>query len=76
MTMTAPDRTLATSADYADALLVARRAKKLLVLLILLMLLAQIALFFTARYTDFIAIRPGGAGAEGAPRAAHKDLLS
>src|SRR5438034_6931354 len=48
------DRSLATSADYADALLVARRAKKLLFLLILLMLLIQIAFFFVARYTDLI----------------------
>jgi hypothetical protein len=52
--MTIADRTLATSADYADALLVARRAKKLLFLLILLMLLAQITLFFTARYSGLI----------------------
>ena len=50
------DRSLATSADYADALLVARRAKNLLFLLILLMLLGQIALFFTARYTSLIAV--------------------
>lgn len=49
------DRDLATSADYADALLVARRAKHWLFLFILLMLLAQIALFFVARYTDLIA---------------------
>lgn len=56
------DRSLATSADYADALLVARRAKNLLFLLILLMLLAQITLFFTARYTDLIALRPAAEG--------------
>jgi hypothetical protein len=48
------DRSLATSADYADALLVARRAKNWLFLLILLMLLVQIAFFFLARYTDAI----------------------
>jgi hypothetical protein len=54
--MTAADRSLATSADYADALLVARRAKKLLFLLILLMLLIQLAFFFVARYTDLVAI--------------------
>jgi hypothetical protein len=49
------DRALATSADYADALLVARRAKQWLFLFILLMLIVQITLFFVARYTDFIA---------------------
>jgi hypothetical protein len=41
---------LANSADYADALLSARRAKDILVGLLLLVLLFQIGLFFTARY--------------------------
>jgi hypothetical protein len=45
---------IATSADYADALLVARRGKHLLFLLLLLMLMGQIAVFFVARYTDVI----------------------
>src|SRR5687768_1651176 len=45
---------IATSADYADALLVARRGKHLLFLLLLLMLLGQIAVFFVARYTNVI----------------------
>src|SRR5687768_15254771 len=45
---------IATSADYADALLVARRGKHLLFLLLLLMLLFQITLFFIARYTNAI----------------------
>jgi hypothetical protein len=68
------DRSLATSADYADALLVARRAKKFLFLLILLMLLAQIALFFTARYTELIAL---GMNADGAAttKPAGRELL-
>jgi hypothetical protein len=48
------DRSLATSADYADALLVARRAKNWLFLLVLLMLLVQMGFFFVARYTDLI----------------------
>ena len=52
------DPSLATSADYADALLVARRGKKVLFLLILLMLLAQIACFFVARYTNLIVTAP------------------
>jgi hypothetical protein len=50
------DPSLATSADYADALLVARRAKNWLFLLILLMLLLQIALFFVARYTNVLPV--------------------
>lgn len=47
-----PDSAIATAADYADALITARRAKNVLVLLLLLMLLAQLAIFFTARYTN------------------------
>src|SRR5688500_12840743 len=45
---------IATSADYADALLVARRGKHLLFLLLLLMLMGQIAIFLVARYTNVI----------------------
>lgn len=41
---------LATSADYAEALLTARRAKGLLTLLILLVLLTELSLFFVLRY--------------------------
>ena len=44
------DRTIATAADYADAMLTARRAKNWLVLLLLLMLLGQLALFFVLRH--------------------------
>ncbi len=47
-----PDSAIATAADYADALITARRAKNVLVLLLLLMLLAQLAIFFSARYTN------------------------
>src|SRR2546430_9269702 len=53
-TMTTMPDPIATSADYADALLVARRAKHWLFLLLMLMLLIQIALFFVARYTNLI----------------------
>jgi len=49
------DTSVATAADYADAMLVARRAKSTLVLLLLLMLLIQLGLFFTARYSNFLA---------------------
>ena len=51
------DPSLATSADYADALLVARRAKHVLFLVILLMLLLQVGLFFLARYSDLVVAR-------------------
>src|SRR5205823_5468557 len=40
---------LAIAADYADAMMVARRAKNWLFLVLLLVLLIQLALFFVAR---------------------------
>lgn len=43
--------TLATAADYADALLAARRAKRVLVGIIFLVLLAELTVFFIARYS-------------------------
>lgn len=46
--------TIATAADYADAMMTARKAKNLLFLLLLLVLLAQLSIFFVAAYTDFI----------------------
>ena len=61
MTIAMTDRALATSADYADALLVTRRAKNWLFLLILLMLLIQMAFFFIVRYTDVINFGGGPA---------------
>ena len=49
--VTYPNSTsLATAADYADALLTARRAKSLVFLLLLAVLLIQIVLFFLLRY--------------------------
>ncbi|MDB5297387.1 MAG: hypothetical protein JWO31_3370 [Phycisphaerales bacterium] len=41
---------LAVAADYADALMTARRAKNLLFLLLLVMILLQLASFFLARF--------------------------
>ena len=41
---------LATSADYADALLTARRAKALIAGLLMLVLFTQLALFFSLRF--------------------------
>src|SRR5437016_5959108 len=69
------DQSLATSADYADALLVARRAKKLLFLLILLMLLAQIAFFFVARYTELIAVSASTAATSPTTQPAPRNFL-
>ncbi len=48
------DPAIATAADYADALLTARRAKNLLVLLVVLMLLIQLAVFFVVKYTGIV----------------------
>jgi hypothetical protein len=45
-----PDPAIATAADYADAMITARRAKNALVLLLLLFLLVQLALFFLIRF--------------------------
>src|ERR1700691_1383471 len=44
------DNSLANSADYADALLTARKARSVLILVVLLMLLFQLGWFFAARY--------------------------
>src|SRR5258707_13357503 len=42
------------AADYADALLTAKRAKNVLFPLLLLLILIQLALFFVARYTHVL----------------------
>jgi hypothetical protein len=44
------DTSLANSADYADTLLTARKARSVLILVVLLMLLFQLGFFFVARY--------------------------
>jgi hypothetical protein len=54
------DDDLASSADYADGLLTARRAKNVLVFAIFLMLVFQLSLFFSARYKiliDYTSVR-------------------
>src|SRR4051812_48169145 len=53
------EQAIATAADYADAMLTARRAKNAILLLLLLMVLLQIGLFFVARY-DLIRIERAG----------------
>ena len=49
-----PPSPLATAADYADAMMIARRAKNWLFLLLLLFLLIQLSAFFVARMTDYV----------------------
>jgi hypothetical protein len=49
-----PPSNIATAADYADAMMIARRAKNWLFLILLLFLLAQLAIFFVARYTGVV----------------------
>jgi hypothetical protein len=44
-----PDPAIATAADYADALITARRAKNVLVLILLLIVLLQLTLFILVR---------------------------
>ncbi len=63
------DPSVATAADYADAMMTARRAKNVLVLLLLLILLAQLALFFLVRF-DVISVTstaPAGTAATTQP---------
>lgn len=52
---------IANAADYADALIVARRAKNWLFVLLLLMVLAQLTLFFLGRYQyeKVFGVKPG-----------------
>lgn len=49
-----PPSNIATAADYADAMMIARRAKNVLFFLLLLMLLLQLTIFFIARDTQHI----------------------
>src|SRR5580658_8663018 len=49
-----PDRALATAADYADALITARKATNVLILILLLILQSQLAVFFVGRYSDVL----------------------
>lgn len=62
MTRTSPT-TLAVAADYADAMLVARRWKNILFLALFVVIVAQLAMFFSARFVPSIHIRPGESSA-------------
>jgi hypothetical protein len=53
-----PPSNIATAADYADAMMIARRAKNTLFLLLLLMLILQVATFFVARMTNHVLPAP------------------
>jgi hypothetical protein len=49
-----PPSNIATAADYADAMMIARRAKNLLFCLLMILLLLQLATFFVARFTSHV----------------------
>jgi hypothetical protein len=49
-----PPSNIATAADYADAMMIARRAKNVLFFLLLIMLLLQLTIFFVARHTQHV----------------------
>jgi len=49
---------LAASADYAESLLTARKAKAILTLLILFILVAELSLFFVLRYYRPLTLEP------------------
>ena len=49
-----PDPAIATAADYADAMITARRAKNIILLILLLTLLGQLTIFFVVRYTTVL----------------------
>jgi hypothetical protein len=51
------DPGIATAADYADAMMTARKAKHVIILVLLLVLLGQMTIFFLARY-NVINISP------------------
>jgi len=65
---------IATAADYADAIMTARRAKNTLFLLLLLILLTQITLFFLGRH-DVVDLS-GGSAASSASTAASQPSTS
>src|SRR4051794_10357993 len=74
------DQAIATAADYADAMLTARRAKNAILLLLLLMVLLQIGLFVLARFdvirTDSAAVIAPTATVTTQPaRASSRDLM-
>jgi hypothetical protein len=53
-----PPSNIATAADYADAMMIARRAKNALFLLLMAMLALQIVTFFVARMTNHVIPAP------------------
>ncbi len=50
------DRMVSVAADYADALLVARRVKRTMLLLLALILVIQVAIFSVARWMDLLQV--------------------
>lgn len=60
-----PPSNIATAADYADAMMIARRAKNTLFLIVLLMLILQIATFLVARTTNYVIPAAGDSSLAG-----------
>jgi hypothetical protein len=66
-----PSSPIATAADYADAMMSARRAKNILFLMLLVVILAQVAIFIGLRQSKSLFDQ-----ATGAPTATTQPLLS
>jgi hypothetical protein len=67
--------TLHAAADYADALLSARRGKNVLFVLLLIALLIQLALFFVARFTTVLPLHDTGSTSAAGRQAMLRYLL-
>ena len=67
-----PPSNIATAADYADAMMIARRAKNALFLVLLLMLLLQVVTFFVARTTNYVLPAPADTSLAGSAHADHR----
>ncbi|MGF1635236.1 MAG: hypothetical protein ACFCVE_15395 [Phycisphaerae bacterium] len=74
--MSLHDPAIATVADYSDAMSVARKTRTILFLLLLVVLLAQLALFFVARFTDVVLPGAPAATTEAVTAGAVQDLGS
>jgi hypothetical protein len=65
---------IATAADYADAMLAARRAKNWLFLLLLLALMGQMAIFFVLRHDPSLMNAPSAAPTTSTPQSLMQKL--
>lgn len=65
------DSTIATAADYADAMITARKARNWLFWVLFIVLLGQLAIFFVARYSPDLLTKSSDSSA---PAAAQVDV--